>query len=83
MLSSTASTDVNSSFGSIGKSTNISFNSFYDESVFALPVLKGYRSESVIKSRDLRGFCTSFVTVIYTYPINPEELVLLQPSINI
>jgi hypothetical protein len=51
--------------------------------VFALRVLKSDRNESVIKSYDLCGFCVSVVTVIYTFPINPEKLVLLQPSINI
>jgi len=62
------------SFGSKGKSTNVSLN------VFALRVLKSDREESVIKSRDLRGFCTSVITVIYYFPMNPEELVLLQTS---
>jgi len=78
MLSSNASVNVNSSFGTKGKSTYISLNSFYEESV-----LKSDRDESVIKSHDLRGFCTSVVTFIYTFPMNPEESVLLQPSINI
>jgi hypothetical protein len=83
MLSSNVSTNVNSSFDSKGKSTNASLSSFYEESVFGLRVLKSDWGESVIKSRDLRGFCTSVVTVIYTFPMNPEELVLLQTSINI
>jgi len=55
MLSSNAFTNVNSSFGSKGKSTNISLNSFYEESVFALRVLKSDRDKSVIKSRDMRA----------------------------
>jgi hypothetical protein len=83
MLSSNASTNVNSSFGSKGKSRNISLNSFCEESVFELRVLKSDLDESIIKSRNLRDFYTSLVTVIYSFPMNPEELVLLQPSMNI
>jgi len=51
--------------------------------VFVLRVLKSDRDESVIKSRNLRGFCTSIVTIIYIFLRNPEELVVVQPSINI